>query len=825
MFPITNLNHNLSSDKVDKKKYKNKKYRDDIVSNVDDIDETIEEKDNDNEYGDNDDGSSSDNDSDDSNSSNNDRILIAIKWIKSIINKNITRKMNTSRLLNIIKDEIKAMKKTLFECKKCKNKKFIKELNEELVYYDDLVSKLDKEYELNNNFDILKYIEKIEDEYRKSFENPEPNKITNFPELVFTILLGQNEEENSQTNQNINYSEEEKNKDKEYNQEFDKLYNFDTTTKNTGKYFNNLDLDAKKTIIEKLKEIKSEEQQIEPNFIKILNSNMSLHNKTFILSKLNQFENLRGNSEHFKLKTWINKVMKIPFDNYVKPPILKNDEPVQIKKYLEDVRFKLNDGIYGHEMTKEQLVKIVAQTITNPEEGGNIFALQGPPGVGKTALINDGIAKALDRPFSFISLGGATDSSFLEGHDYTYEGSSCGRIVDILIQTKCMNPIIYFDELDKVSDTPKGEEIINILMHITDATQNSHFNDKYFGNIDLDLSKVIMIFSFNDESKVSRILRDRMKIIKVKGYKNDDKIQIARNYILPKLFKSVGLTDIRVIFYKEIIEFIIDNYTNEGGVRKLKEILSDILLEINLRKLEDKFVNNKKIKDEIIINKTVIENDFLKKKRKFEPLRINEIPKVGVVNGLWANELGIGGLIPIECCWIPAAEKLDLELTGMQGKVMKESMSVARTISWRILPDNIKTKITNHWKKSYEHGIHIHCPDGATPKDGPSAGGAITTCLISLLTGIAINNKIAMTGEINLKGKITAIGGLEDKLFGAKQAGAELVLCPKENEKDLNEIIEKFPNLFCRNFNVEMIEDIWQILDKVLIQKCEFVRF
>ena len=523
MFPITNLNQNLSSDKVDKKKYKNKKYRDDLVSNVDDVDDMDDEYD-DNDNNDNSsdsDGSDGSDDSDSSNDSNSDRILIAIKWIKSIINKNRTRKMNTSRLLNIIKDEIKTMKKTLFECKKCKNKKFIKELNEELAYYDELVVKLDKEYESDNNFDILKYIEKIEDEYRKSFEklfeNLAPNNITNFPELVFTILLGQNDEENNQTNQNVNYTDEEKNKDKEYNQEFDKLYNFDTTTKNTSKYFNHLELDNKKTIIEKLKEIKSEEQQVEPNFIKILNSNMSLHNKTLILSKLNQFENLRGNSEHFKLKTWINKVMKIPFDNYVKPPILKNDEPIKIKKYLEDVRVKLNDGIYGHEMTKEQLVKIVAQTITNPEEGGNIFALQGPPGVGKTALINDGIAKALDRPFSFISLGGATDSSFLEGHDYTYEGSSCGRIIDILIQTKCMNPIIYFDELDKVSDTPKGEEIINILMHITDATQNSHFNDKYFGNIDLDLSKVIMIFSFNDINKVSRILRDRMKIIKVKG--------------------------------------------------------------------------------------------------------------------------------------------------------------------------------------------------------------------------------------------------------------------------------------------------------------------
>ena len=276
MLPITNLNQNLSSDKVDKKKYKNKKYSDDNVSNVDDVDEY---DDNDNGNG-SDSDNDSDNDSEGSNDSNSDRILIAIKWIKSIINKNRTRKMNTSRLLNIIKDEIKTMKKTLFECKKCKNKKFIKELNEELAYYDELVVKLDKEYESDNNFDILKYIEKIEDEYRKSFEklfeNLAPNNITNFPELVFTILLGQNDEENNQTNQNVNYTDEEKNKDKEYNQEFDKLYNFDTTTKNTAKYFNHLELDNKKTIIEKLKEIKSEEHQLEPNFIKILNYNIFL---------------------------------------------------------------------------------------------------------------------------------------------------------------------------------------------------------------------------------------------------------------------------------------------------------------------------------------------------------------------------------------------------------------------------------------------------------------------------------------------------------------------------------------------------------------------
>lgn len=246
----------------------------------------------------------------------------------------------------------------------------------------------------------------------------------------------------------------------------------------------------------------------------------------------------------------------------------------------------MDSEVYGHQATKDQLVKILAHTITNPQEGGNVFALQGPPGIGKTALIQDGISKALGRPFAFISLGGATDASFLEGHDFTYEGSQPGRIVEILQQAKCMNPVIYFDELDKVSETAKGDEIINILMHLTDSTQNSHFNDKYFGGINFDLSKAIIIFSFNEEHKVSRILRDRMKIIRVKGYKMLDKINIGRDYLIPKLIKQIGLDDIKLNITDELLEFMIDTYTNEGGVRKLKEMLNDIFLEINLRKLE-----------------------------------------------------------------------------------------------------------------------------------------------------------------------------------------------------------------------------------------------
>ena len=246
-----------------------------------------------------------------------------------------------------------------------------------------------------------------------------------------------------------------------------------------------------------------------------------------------------------------------------------------------------------------------------------------------------------------------------------------------------------------------------------------------------------------------------------------------------------------------------------------------------MRKLEANKLNGFLINShiQIQIDKPMLENDLIKKKRKIEHLVINSEPKIGIVNGLWANDLGIGGLVPIECCWIPSSEKLKLELTGMQGDVMKESMSVARSVAWRILPNEIKESHNERWKNSFDYGIHIHCPDGATPKDGPSAGGAITTCLISLLTGIPVNNKVAMTGEINLKGKITEIGGLEEKIFGAKKAGATLVLCPKDNLHDLNEIINKFPTLFNENFKVFVVETIWQVLNYVFEKQVNWNRF
>ena len=599
------------------------------------------------------------------------------------------------------------------------------------------------------------------------------------------------------------------------NKEFNTIYNKNALTNTSKNYFKSLDETNKVNIINKIKIIKGGDID-KPNIMKILDWDTTSNNKAIILNKLNIYENMENGNEFYKLNNWINQIFKVPFGYNVEPVITKNNTNKEISEYIKEVKNKFDEVIFGHEQSKDQLIKILAQTISNPLEGGNVFALQGPPGVGKTALIQEGIAKALNRPYAFISLGGTKGSSFLEGHEYTYEGSNNGRIIDALIETKCMNPVIYFDELDKVSESHEGRDIINVLMHITDTTQNKHFNDKYFGSIDFDISKCILIFSFNDESKICHILKDRMKIINVDSYKVNDKINIANKFIIPKLLKSINFDNtIKINFNDEVLKFIIETYTHEGGVRKFKEILNDILLEINVRRMRD-YKNPLPDLNTLInmnISQEMVESDFLKKRHKVQTIYINDASVIGCVNGLWANCEGIGGIIPIECNWKPSDEKFKLELTGMQGDVMKESMSIALTIATNILQSGTKNRLYKKLEKTFNKGIHIHCPDGSTPKDGPSAGCAITISLISLFTEVPVKNKIAMTGEINLKGHVTAIGGLEEKLEGAKKAGVELVLCPYENRDDYADIIEKNPLLINKNFNVQFINNIWEALE------------
>ena len=487
----------------------------------------------------------------------------------------------------------------------------------------------------------------------------------------------------------------------------------------------------------------------------------------------------------------------VNFINYTLKEILNlitewNNFRKEKYKYMLNVENILDGSVYGHKDAKQQIKRLVGQWI-NGEMKGQCFGLSGPPGVGKTTICKNGLAKCLvdengnTRPFAFLALGGASNGSVLEGHNYTYLGSTWGKIADILMETKCMNPIIYVDELDKVSKTQHGKEIIGILTHLTDPVQNKDFQDKYFSNIPLDLSKVLFVFSYNDPHSIDRILRDRIQEIRVKPLTRRDKIVISKRYVLPDIYKTVGFSENEIIFDNNFIVDIIDNYTYEAGVRKLNEILFDIIRELNLKK-----IMNENITVPIKIDQNFID-EVLSNKQKITKKVIAKKPHVGMVNGLYATNSGVGGITIIEVMHTPSEKKFSIEkLTGSQGDVMKESMHCALTLSWNILPLEIRTKIYNDGNgKNRGAGLHIHCPEASTPKDGPSAGIAITTAIVSRFCNIPIRNTIAMTGEVDLNGNVHKIGGLEAKLLGALMAGVKKVLIPFDNKQDYDDIIKK----------------------------------
>ena len=296
-------------------------------------------------------------------------------------------------------------------------------------------------------------------------------------------------------------------------------------------------------------------------------------------------------------------------------PLSLEDGQEKCQTFMEDARDQLDNVAYGLNDAKMQIMQMVGQWISNPGSVGTAIAIHGPMGTGKTTLVKEGISKILNRPFAFIALGGATDSSFLEGHSYTYEGSTWGKIVDILIQSKCMNPVIYFDELDKVSDTPKGEEIIGILTHLTDTTQNKQFHDKYFSNLDFDISKALFIFSYNDEKKINPILRDRMYRIETKGYDKKEKTIIASKYLIPVIEKNIKFEENQITIPDETLHYLIDQFTvKEKGVRNLKRCLEIIYSKLNLfrlmkpdSKLFDSKMNSLKVEFPFVVKKEVVD--------------------------------------------------------------------------------------------------------------------------------------------------------------------------------------------------------------------------
>ena len=381
--------------------------------------------------------------------------------------------------------------------------------------------------------------------------------------------------------------EKKQKKQKEKNVRIFSKISRDKNTLNDIDVFETLTMEEQLKMIKELRKINEVMRIKTPYKLSLISSTIPTNFKSCALKKINMLKYMDpGSGEYYKLKHWVDNFMRIPFDKFQHLNISMTDGIEKCSEYMRNAQSTLDTAVYGLNDAKMQIMQLLGNLITNPSSVGSSIAIQGPMGIGKTTLIKEGISKILNRPFAFIALGGATDSTFLEGHSYTYEGSTWGKIVDVLMQTNCANPVFYFDELDKVSDTPKGEEIIGILTHLTDTTQNSQFHDKYFSEIDFDLSKCFFIFSYNDESKVNPILRDRMYRIHMKGYNLKDKIIIAQQYLLKSLEKQVCFNEGDILLPESVLTYIIENFCEkEEGVRNLKRCLEIIYTKINLYRL------------------------------------------------------------------------------------------------------------------------------------------------------------------------------------------------------------------------------------------------
>lgn len=602
---------------------------------------------------------------------------------------------------------------------------------------------------------------------------------------------------------------------KEYNQINNQIMNVLNT------YFPGLNLKNKNqhTILEIYQNIKQLHKTIIPRTIKLIiellnhstnknvsqivqyinQINKSTGQKRLLVSqpKQKQIENIENTLNCYQESNVYKIYDKAHKENNDKFSLYETyNEIIQLESNIQDVETEMNSvmdimetSIYGHSRAKSQIMKIIGQWM-NGKLSGYCFGFEGSPGIGKTSLAKKGISKCLidenneTRPFSFIALGGSANGSTIEGHSYTYMNSTWGKIVEILIDSKCMNPIIYIDELDKVSKTEHGKEIIGILTHMIDSTQNDSFQDKYFSGIDIDLSKALFIFSYNDPEQIDRILLDRIHRIKFENLTLEDKMVIVKDYILPEINDKMGFDNV-VDLNDTLIQYIIESYTLEPGVRKLKEILFDMYGEINLEILKiDSFHN---IEIPLKLNEEDIDKKYLKNYKKVNEKLIHTFPEKGIINGLWANSLGHGGIIPIQCMLFPSSNFLELRLTGLQGDVMKESMNVAKTLAWDLTSEKRIKTLLKQFSDTKKQGLHIHCPEGAISKDGPSAGTAITVAIYSIFNNKKINNTVAITGEINLQGQVTPIGGLDVKIIGGIKAGVETFLYPKGNERDFEE--------------------------------------
>lgn len=567
---------------------------------------------------------------------------------------------------------------------------------------------------------------------------------------------------------------------------------------------------------EQLKEIQQElgmdtqrEEEIANFREKVAELKPHMHEDAFkeISKQLDRFARMHPDSADANvLQSYLEWVLELPFGKLTKKNLS-----------VKDVSVELDKDHYSLEKPKERIVEFFSvrelaglRGIKQKEAGGVILCFAGPPGVGKTSLANS-IATALGRPLVRMALGGLEDVNELRGHRRTYVGAMPGRLVQGLIEAKSMDPVIVLDEIDKVGRSMRGDPTA-ALLEILDPEQNSKYRD-YYLNFNIDLSKAIFIATANDVGRIPAPLRDRMEFIGLNSYTPKEKFEIAKRYLIPQELKKHALKRREFTISDKALKMLIDEYTREAGVRNLRRRIAGLMRKSARQLLEDK------TKDKITVSRKNLEK--FTDKKVFEISLVDSKPQVGVVSGLAWTAVG-GDVLTIEAIKIKG--KGALQLTGSLGDVMKESVRIAHSVV-KILIDNrtlaISPSIIPHSVKEREerieldasevykrYDLHIHVPEGATPKDGPSAGIAMVSAIASILSNKKIDNKVAMTGEVTLTGKVLPIGGLKEKLIAAYKAGVKKALIPIKNyERDLDDIPDEVKNNV-KIIGVSRIEDV-----------------
>jgi ATP-dependent Lon protease len=537
-----------------------------------------------------------------------------------------------------------------------------------------------------------------------------------------------------------------------------------------------------KAIQKELGDLEEVPNEIEELARKIESTGMHAEAKKKALSELNKLKMMSPMSaEATVVRNYVDWLVNVPWKKRSK-----------ISRDIKQAEHVLEEDHYGLEKVKDRILEYLAVQQRVKKLKGPILCLVGPPGVGKTSL-GRSIARATNRKFVRMSLGGVRDEAEIRGHRRTYIGSLPGKILQSMAKVGHKNPLMLLDEVDKMAMDFRGDPA-SALLEVLDPEQNHTFNDHYL-EVDYDLSEVMFVTTANSLN-IPPALLDRMEVIRISGYTEDEKLKIATRYLIPKQLERHGLQPGELTFTEAAIRDIVRYYTREAGVRNLEREIANIC-----RKVVKKILQQPDIKQ---LQITPVRLEKLLGVKKFRFGRAEEEDRVGQVTGLAWTEVG-GELLTIEAAVVPG--KGNATRTGQLGEVMKESIEAAMTVV------RSRSKVLNIAPDFYkEHDFHIHVPEGATPKDGPSAGVAMCTALVSALTGIPVRANVAMTGEITLRGEVLPIGGLKEKLLAALRGGIDTVLIPLENERELVEI----PKNIKQNLTIRPVRWIDEVLDMAL---------